>query len=257
MFLASEEGMLDVWDKITPQLLSILLTCIIICTFCIVYNVKIRNYKEDKKLTGFLVLTEMFITKVENMVVTIMGKSHRRLTPYIMYIFMYIMVSSVISILGIEPLTSSYTVTFSMGFVTFIGIYYYGLRYQKLAFFKRYYNPIELIGQFVPLISISFRLFGNILGGTILLGLLYGSMIQLEGQIFYPNGPGMDWENKLNYWWAGFNIFTVVSLPWLHLYFDLFDGMIQSIVFAMLTLSYWSGAKSGEGGHEGKEKLER
>ncbi|AUM62302.1 F0F1 ATP synthase subunit A [Spiroplasma monobiae] len=257
MFLADEEGMMDVWNKITPQLLSILLTCIIICTFCIVYNVKIRNYKEDKKLTGFLVLTEMFITKVENMVVTIMGKAHRKLTPYIMYLFMYIMVSSIVALIGIEPLTSSYTVTFSMAIVTFLGIYYYGLRYQKLAFFKRYYNPIEIIGQFVPLISLSFRLFGNILGGSILLGLLYGMMLNLQGNIFYPSGPGMEWDNKLSYWWSGFNIFTVISLPWLHLYFDLFDGAIQSIVFSMLTLSYWSGAKNGESANEGKEKLER
>ncbi|AGR41754.1 F0F1 ATP synthase subunit A [Spiroplasma diminutum] len=257
MFLTEGAGLGDVLFTLTPQLLSILITCIIICTFCIVYNVKIRNYKEDKKLTGFLVLTEMFITKVENMVVTIMGKQHRKLTPYIMYLFMYIIVSSVVAILGIEPLTTSYTVTLSMGLVTFIGIYYYGLKYQKLAFFKRYYNPIELIGQFVPLISLSFRLFGNMLGGSILLGLLYGSLIQLQGNIFWPDGPGMDWENKINYWWAGFNIFSVISLPWLHLYFDLFDGTIQAIVFSMLTLSYWSGAKSGEGKDEGQEKPQR
>ncbi|AGR40748.1 F0F1 ATP synthase subunit A [Spiroplasma taiwanense] len=253
---SGQTGMFDSLYSVTPQLLSILVTFIIICTFCIVYNVKIRNFKEDKQLTGFLVLTEIFISKVENMVITIMGKKHRKLTPYVMYLFMYIAISSIISLLGIESLSTSYTVTFSMGFVTFLGVYYYGLRYQKLAFFRRYLNPIELIAQFVPLISISFRLFGNILGGSIILGLLYAALINFQGNIFDGNRTTTAWEDQYHYWWAGLNIFTVISMPVLHLYFDLFDGTIQSIVFSMLTLSYWSGAKNGES-EDGEEKQQR
>ncbi|AOG60017.1 F0F1 ATP synthase subunit A [Spiroplasma helicoides] len=245
------------WNIITPQLFSIVATLIIICSFCITYNVKIRNIKEGEQLSGFLVLTESFITSIENMVVTTMGKKFRHLTPYAMYIFMYILVSSVISLLGFEPLTSSYTVTLSMAIVSFIGIYYYGLRYQKFLFFIKFlHNPIEIFTQFVPILSLSFRLFGNMIAGSIILGLLYGALINAEGAIFGHRGManeiwGSDFYAQYKYWWGGFNFISVIMLPWLHLYFDLFDGFIQSIVFTMLTLSYWSNAKDGE--HSEKE----
>lgn len=131
-------------------------------------------------MSGFLVLVEMFITTVENLVISIMGKRYRKLTPYAMYIILYIVISSVLGLLGIESAATSYTVTFSMGFVTFIAIYYFGFRYQKLAYFKRYINPIEIFTQFTPLLSISFRLFGNLLGGSIIMGLLYALGIGIQ-----------------------------------------------------------------------------
>lgn len=263
---------LDGWNKITPQLLSILLTTLVICTFCIVYNTKIRNHKSGQKLSGFLVITEMFVTSVENLIVGIMGNKYKKLTPYGMYIIMYIFISSIISLIGIEPLTSSFTVTLSMGCVTFMGIYYFGIKYQKISFFKKFLNPLELIMQFVPLISISFRLFGNILGGTIMLGLLYGLLIGIQGK-FAPidsNFPSYSiwnivkegsevkdtWSAQYAYWWTGFNIFTTIIMPWLHLYFDLFDGGIQSVVFLMLTFSYWHEAM-GEEHEPKKEKVKK
>ncbi|AKX33712.1 F0F1 ATP synthase subunit A [Spiroplasma litorale] len=253
-YLVSGE-LFDGFLALTPQLFSVFMTFIIICTFCIVYNVKIRNRNEEKELSGFLVLTEMFISKVEGIVISIMGKEHRKLTPYMMYIFMYIVISSVVALLGFEPLTTSYTTTFSMAFVTFIGIYYYGIRYQKWAFLKRYYNPVELIGQFVPLISLSFRLFGNMLGGSVILALLYTALINMQAGWFSNVGSvsdsmANDWLAQYKYWWSGFNILTISLMPWLHLYFDLFDGVIQSIVFSMLTLSYWSSSANGESGEE-------
>ncbi|ASP27819.1 F0F1 ATP synthase subunit A [Spiroplasma corruscae] len=250
-----KDGLFDGWLSLTPQLFSIFLTFIIICTFCIVYNVKIRNHDDSKELSGFLVITELFISKVEGVVISIMGKEHRKLTPYIMYIFMYIVISSVVALLGFEPLTTSYTTTLSMALFTFIGIYYYGIRYQKAAFFVKYLkNPIELIGQFVPLISLSFRLFGNMVGGSVILALLYTALINLEGGFggidSVSVGMSVDWLTQYKYWWTGFNIFTILLMPWLHLYFDLFDGVIQSIVFSMLTLSYWSSAMHGESGED-------
>ncbi|WP_338970008.1 F0F1 ATP synthase subunit A [Spiroplasma endosymbiont of Labia minor] len=273
--LLADTNMFSGFYDLSNQFLSIILTTIVICVISIIYNKKIRNHKVDEKLTGFLVLMEMFIMWVEDLITGIMGKKYRKLTPYGMYIILYIVVSSVISLIGVEPLTSSYTVTFCMGFATFIGIYYFGLRYQKLRFFKKFLNPLELITQFVPLISISFRLFGNILGGSIILGLLYSFLIGLQGtwggahSMFTP-GDGNDmtygwinndifnsidgkldetWTQQYKYFWTGINPLAILIMPFLHMYFDLFDGAIQSIVFAMLTMAYWE-ESIGEHGEE-------
>ena len=78
--------------------------------------------------------------------------------------------------------------------------------------------PINLIGEFANPISLSLRLFGNVVGGTIMLGLYYGLI---------------PW-------------FAKVGIPaFLHAYLDLFSGVIQTYVFAMLTM-VWITDKYGD-----------
>jgi F-type H+-transporting ATPase subunit a len=95
--------------------------------------------------------------------------------------------------------------------------------HQRLAFFKKFMNPIELIGQFSPLISLSFRIYGNILGGAIMMFLVYyvcsvaWGVIPVVGEI---------------------NLLGMVIAPLFHMYFDLFGSLIQSYIFALLTCIY-------------------
>ena len=70
--------------------------------------------------------------------------------------------------------------------------------------------PINLIGEIAVPISLSLRLFGNVLSGTVIMGLLYGLLY------------------KITWGWPGI----------LHVYFDLFSGCIQAYVFAMLTMVF-------------------
>ncbi|ATG97828.1 F0F1 ATP synthase subunit A [Mesoplasma lactucae ATCC 49193] len=263
----------NVW---TPQFMSIIFTALIISLICLLYNVKIRNHdKNGGQMSGFLVLMEMYITFCENLVVSSMGKKYRKLTPYAMYITMYIFVSCILSLLGIESLATTYTVALSMALVTFFSIYYFGFKYQKWGYFKRYVNPIEILTQFSPLISLSFRLFGNMLGGAVILGLLYALFINIQagfdgsgnvvGRIYneVENANGdkvlydQTWNYQYIYFWAGFNIFTTLFAPWIHMYFDLFDGGIQALVFAMLTFSYWQEAMGEDKEDDKAEALER
>ena len=70
--------------------------------------------------------------------------------------------------------------------------------------------PINLIGEFAVPLSLSLRLFGNVMSGTVLMGLIY--------DLLKP--------------------FTVAYPALLHAYFDLFSGCIQAYVFCMLTMVY-------------------
>ncbi len=245
---------------LTTQFSAIIITTILICAICITYNIKVRGQDEDKELSGLIVIIDMFVSSVENLVISIMGRKYRKLTPYFLYICLYIIVGSMVSLLGFESPSSSYTVTLSMAFVTFVMIYYFAFRYQKWAYLKRYINPIEIFTQFTPLLSMSFRLFGNLLGGSIILGLVYAMFIGFQsswahGTISFGD-EGMHWPSfgiwnagalgdetwkmQYTYWWSGVNIFTSVMTPFLHMYFDMFDAVIQAVVFTMLSLSYWA-----------------
>lgn len=71
--------------------------------------------------------------------------------------------------------------------------------------------PINLVGELAKPTNISIRLFGNMFAGGVILGLIYKA------------AP------------------AVIPAP-LHLYFDIFSGVVQSFVFVMLTMVYIQGA---------------
>jgi F-type H+-transporting ATPase subunit a len=85
--------------------------------------------------------------------------------------------------------------------------------------------PINIFTVWTPLISMSFRIFGNILAGIILMTLLYGFLGSLSSAIF-------------SFLPAGLNQIFLAPLvaPWLHLYFDLFSAFIQTLVFISLSM---------------------
>ena len=71
--------------------------------------------------------------------------------------------------------------------------------------------PLNIIGEFAKPVNMSMRLFGNMFAGSVIMGLLY----------------------KAAPW--------VIPAP-LHLYFDLFSGLVQTFVFTMLTMVHIQGA---------------
>lgn len=216
----------DNWNawKIMPQLVTIIMTTSFIVIISFIYSRKVKKMKADDDPRGIVLVVEIIIKYIEKMVIEVLGVKYKNLTIYLMYLILYILIGNWLSIIGLESPASTYTVTLSLGLVTFIGIYYVGIKFQKLAFFKKYVNPIELITQFAPLISLSFRLFGNIMGGAIILALLYG----VTGNL---------WAKVPVIGQANFLIGGIA--PFLHMYFDLFAGSIQALIFGMLTIVYW------------------
>jgi len=80
--------------------------------------------------------------------------------------------------------------------------------------------PLNFIGKFSTIISISFRLFGNIYGGS-MIGSMYQKVIQ--GSVIWETAGLL----------SGLN-FTILF------FFGLFEGFLQAFVFAMLSLTYLS-----------------
>lgn len=217
---------MDNWNawKLMPQLLTIIVTTVLIVSVSFIYSRKAKKMKADDDPRGIVLLVELIVKYIENMVVEVLGVKYKNLTIYLMYLILYILIGNWVSIIGLESQASSYTVTLSLALVTFVGIYYIGIKFQKWVFFKKYINPLEIITQFAPLISLSFRLFGNIMGGAIILTLLYGFTGQLWAKI-----PVIGQAN-----------FLIGGIaPFLHMYFDLFTGSIQALIFGILTIVYW------------------
>ena len=160
---------------------------------------------------------EMGMEALENMAQGILGANARRFVNYIGTIFLFILFCNLSGLFGLRAPTADFGVTFLLGMFTFFIVNYQGLKNRGVGHFTSLFQPIpvlfpiNVIGEIANPISISLRLFANLLSGVIIMGLWYGMM------------P----------WFANIGIPAA-----LHVYCDLFSGCIQTYVFCMLTMVY-------------------
>lgn len=215
----------NLWSWEQPQLITLIYVTVLLTIISVIVYFKVKKVKPDEVPTGVAFVAEQYVGLFNNEFQGITGGKIDRVGPYIFTLFTFLIVGNTSGLIALEPAVTSYTVSLTLGLISWIGIYVFGIIYQKLSFFKRYINPIELIGQFSPLISISFRIFGNIIGGTVIMYIIYWFTSYLWGFI-----PVIGEVNLLG----------MIIAPWLHMYFDIFDGLIQAYVFALLTGIYWT-----------------
>lgn len=217
--------MIDRYEKInffghtvhlTSTHVSLFIVSVALVVLALIVNRKIKNTDPTDTPTGILNIMEIAVEMLSNMVNGIMGKNAKRFVNYIITLFFFLLLSNLSGLLGLRPPTADYGITLPLALVTFGLIHYNGIKANKSKHFTNLFQPfwilfpINLIGELATPLSLSLRLFGNIMSGTVLMGLIYG--------LLQP--------------------FTVVWPSILHAYFDIFSGCIQAYVFCMLTMVY-------------------
>ncbi len=208
-----------------PQIFSLVLITIILIIISIVIYKKAKKQQPNKAPEGVMLIAEQYVMGIDNLYGEITEGKFNKPAPYIFTLITFLGASNLMGLFGMEPPASSYSVTLTIGLVSWIGIYVIGIMYQKMHFFKKFLNPLEIIGQFSPLISLSFRLFGNMIAGSTIMYLLYHLTGWMWGMI-----PYIGEMNLLG---------SIIAWPF-HIYFDLFDGLVQAFVFTLLTMIYWT-----------------
>lgn len=211
---------------ITTTHISLFIVCLTLIIFAIVANRAVKKTDPYKKPSMFVNILEMIVQAIDDLVISNMGKKHGpKFSNYIGTLAFFILLSNISGLLGLRSPTADYGVTLPLALITFGLIQYNGFKHQKLGKVKGWFEPIffffpiNIIGEVATPVSMSLRLFGNILSGTIMLGLLYG----------------------LVPWFC-----TLVWPAALHAYLDLFSGAIQTFVFCMLTMVFVADAISEE-----------
>ena len=202
-----------VW--ITTTHVCVLIVFLIIIGFCIAAN---RAVKHATEVPGaFQNVVELIVEMLDGMVGGVMGKQTVRFQNYIGTIFIFILFSNISGLLGLRPPTADYGVTFALGIITFTLIHFNKFKYQKVSGVLKglcepwpIWAPINIISDLAVPISLSLRLFANVLSGTAIMALIYALLSKVA--IIWPAA--------------------------LHVYFDLFSGAIQTYVFCMLTMTY-------------------
>ena len=168
---------------------------------------------------------EMIVSFFSNTVDESMGTKYYRYKPYIATLFCFVLISGLMGLLGLRSPAADVSVTGTWAVITFIMTQFNRGKTGKLkGYMKSFVEPLpfmlpfNIIGEFANPLSMALRLFGNMVAGMVIGGLIYFALGNFA--ILVP---------------------AVASL-----YFDIFSAVIQSYIFIMLTMSYISSAECEE-----------
>jgi len=207
---------------LTTSHVCLAIVMVVLVLFAIVVNRKIKRADPTKAPTGLLNVIELAVETVDKLVYDNMGnKLAPKFCNYIGVVFMLILTCNLSGLFGLRPPTADYGVTLPLALITFVMIQYQGIKWQKWGKLKGLFEPIflffpvNLISEFATPVSLSLRLFANILSGTMMMALIYGLL---------PKFALLVWPAAL------------------HAYLDVFAGALQAYVFAMLTMVFIANA---------------
>ena len=193
---------------------------------------------------------EMLVQGLEDFVVSIGGTGAKKYLPLFGTLFLFIVLSNWLSVTPffgqVELLrapTSDYHVNFALALVAFIAYQTDGFRKHGLGYASRWFNLsgfkegvfvglilvlvglIELFSELFRMATLTLRLWGNVLGGEIML-------VVMSGLLFLPG----------------------LAIPFAG--FEVFIGLVQGLVFGLLVLMYFVLALEGHGEHDEEHPTE-
>ena len=204
-------------ETIIPDtIISLLIIAIVLIVFALIVNSKVKKAKVEEAPNGLLNIMELFVETMDGMVIDNIGEKFISMSPFMLTLITLIAVSNLSGLFGLTPPTSDYGVTLTLALIVFLlvqisHIISVGGFFTYLKSLTKPYilmTPINIISEISNPISMSFRLFGNVLSGVLITGLLYGSL----------------------------GYFAPLVTP-LHIYFDIFVGLLQAFIFTMLTMT--------------------
>ncbi|MCL2364941.1 MAG: F0F1 ATP synthase subunit A [Defluviitaleaceae bacterium] len=189
----------------------------ILIIFALIVRFKLKNFKE--RPTGFQNAVEMMVDAFEGFMKANGNPAIAWMGGWFFTLFTFILLANITGIFpGMRPPTADWPLPLALALTTFFFIQFSGIRYRGWKYVKgTYLNPhwlflpVNLLGELSRPISLSFRMFGNILGGLILVTLMY----------------------QLTPFFARF----VLPIP-LHLIFDIAFGALQAFIFTVLSLTF-------------------
>jgi F-type H+-transporting ATPase subunit a len=203
--------------KMTFNLEAIIMTWIVIA--CLVLFGVLATRKRGVFPNSFQVLGELFISQLFQLTEDALDKEMAKTYgPMTCALFMFLVISNWLGIIPhLEEPTKDLNTPLGLGIMGFVIAHFAGIKNKGLKnYFKEYCAPIffmaplNIIGELAKVVSISFRLFGNIMGGSIIILVV------------------------------SYLTYNVVLPPALNAFFGLFVGTIQAFVFTMLTIVYIS-----------------
>ena len=229
------DGMLTFKNLITQTTVSLLIVSIILITLAVVISKKI-----NKRPGKFQVLVEKAVSMLYGLVEDTMGKHNLKFAPYIGTLFLSSILGTLLGLTHIfRSTTADLSVTAAWALVTTGMVWYHNIKNFGFGTWLKGFTepivvmtPMNVISEIANPLSMAFRHFGNVAGGSMISALIYAALTGLS-QMVLGWLPGF--LGEIPFFAAG--IPAVLSI-----YFDLFSGFVQALVFSLLTMIYVGGA---------------
>lgn len=201
--------------ELKPEALIQLVVVAIIGLIAFWSTKDLKRKPEGKKQ----IVVEYIYTTIQSLVDSNMGEEYRSVIPFIGTIAAFILPMNLLGLVGIEPTTKQYSVALGLGLISFFVIQGYAIKKRGVKeYFIGYGHPmvfmlpLNVIERVMLPVSLSLRLFGNVLAASFIVELVYDGLSKIA------------WIAQIG-----------LPVP-LHAYFDIFDGSIQMVIFVMLTM---------------------
>jgi F-type H+-transporting ATPase subunit a len=177
-----------------------------------------RKLTIDAEIPRWQNLLEVLVTGIRNQIEEVSGQEATRYLSFIGTLFIFILTSNLLELIpGFVSPTGSLSTTTALAISVFIAVPVFGIANDGVgAYLKQYIEPTPLmlpfniIGEITRTISLAIRLYGNIMSGTVIVGILLS--------------------------------LTPFFFPLLMQLLGLITGIVQAYIFAMLSMVYIASA---------------
>jgi F-type H+-transporting ATPase subunit a len=183
-----------------------------IVAYALTRNLKLKPTKTQAAL-------EKIYQSLRDFIIGNMGEEYESFVPYIGTLMLYMLILNWMGAIGLKPPTSDVSITASFAIITFLVINVNAVRKNGLLGYGKglihpfaLMLPLNILERVMLPLTLALRLFGNMFAAVILVELVYQGL-------------------------GSISIIAELGIPILvHSYFDLFDGILQMVVFSMLTM---------------------
>ena len=231
-----EDRLKNMWSlDFDAQMYSSLLIIAILLVLTVVVGIQARHvYKKKLYLQrphGGYMIAEWGVEKLGNWVETTMGPGWENMTGYFLALSVYLFIAFNWGLTGMPSVIDWLPGPLCLSIIMFVMIQVTSLRYNHWHYFHRYiepialFLPINLITMWTPIISTAMRMLGNALSGTIIIGLVQWALSNASSAILSSLST------------SGWTSIFLAPIPMgiLNIYFSLFSGFVQTLVFATLS----------------------
>lgn len=214
--------------KLPPHVSNAVIISVILIVIAVLGYKQLKKRGDDivpeGKLT-FGTFVEMIVESLSNIILDTMGPRGKEFVLLLGTLALFILFNNLSGLVpGFLPATDNVNTTFACSLTVFVMTHYYGFKEHGIKYLKQFTGPfwwlaplmvpIELIGHIARPLSLGLRLFGNITGDHLVTAIFFGLVPLL------------------------------VPLPVMFL--GLFVAFVQTFVFMLLSMAYFSGAISHE-----------
>ena len=222
-------------DTLHITITETILTSWVVMAILIVGSFLINRKLSVRKPGAIQVLVEKGVMMIYNNVESIMGSHNLHFAPYIGTLFLSSILGTLLGMTGVlRSATGDLSTTVAWALATSFMQWYGSIKNGGLwPFLKNWLNPMNIISDVAQPISMSFRHFGNIAGGSVMTTLIYTGLALLSSFV-------LQWIPV-----AAINQIPIFQLgipAFLSIYFDLFSGFVQALLVMMLTMVFVGGA---------------